>query len=660
MNRLLLPCGKPVFLAALLGLAAGDAAAQSVATIRITPEHANVVAGGSARFAAVALDSAGRELPDIAVTWGAAPFDVGWAEQDGTIHALRQGEVHVLAFAGGKSASVTLIASPKPPVTVEASARRGEIVVGGVTVVEATALTEDGEPLPDARVRFESSASRVARVDESGVVMGLAPGSARITARAGSASGAVDLHVIANPVARLEVSGGTGARTGDVVRFSARGLDAGGRPLDDVPVRWSVGGAGAEIFDDGAFVAERPGSYLVTALAGDVAATASIAIEPRVNARRLELVTSLPYDGVQAAEHWAIDDVLYVTTVSDRVYAYDIRNPLSPVLVDSVVVDAGHINDVSTTRDGRIGVITREGARSRRNGIVFLDLSDPLHPQVLSEYTATVTGGVHSAFVDEPYVYLTDDATGSLRVIDFNDVTNPREIARWEPEGVRGARSVADGPPVSISLGRMLHDVRVDDGIAYLSYWRHGLIMLDVGAGIVGGSPAEPREITRFAYNVAEYYPADHIAGTHTAWREDDYLFVGDEVFPPIFDVGAPGRIAALGHLHVLDVSDIRNPVKVAEYRVPTGGVHNFWVEDGVLYLGAYGGGIRAIDVSGELRGELHEQGRELGAIWTGHPDGYLPNLPMAWGAQPHRGVIYATDMNSGLWVARLTPVVLP
>ena len=652
---------RTLLVALALCLAPSAAAAQSVSSIRITPENAHVVVGESTQFRAVALDAEGRELPNVTVNWGAAPFEIAFAEQNGTIHAVRQGEIHVLAFAGGQSASVRLVASPKPPASLEVSAARNDLVVGGATVLRATAYTEDGEELHDARVRYESSAPRIARVDDGGVVVGLAPGSARITARAGDASETIDVRVIANPVARLEVAAPTSStRTGEVVRFTARALNAAGSAVPDAPLRWSVDRAGAQVFDDGAFVAERPGSYLVTALAGNVASTASITVEQRVNPRRLELVGNRVYSDIEAAEHWAINDVLYVSTISDRVYTYDISEPSNPVLVDSIQVDAGVINDVSTTRDGRIGVITREGARSRRNGIVFLDLSDPLHPTVLSEYTTTVTGGVHSAFVDEPYVYLTDDATGSMRVIDFSDVRNPREIARWQPEAVRGVEGIRIGDePLGITVGRMLHDVRVEDGIAYLSYWRHGLIMLDVGNGIADGSPSNPQEITRYTYNVAQYYPADHIAGTHTAWRDGNYVFVGDEVFPPLFGIGEE-PIAALGHMHVLDVTDIRNPVKVAEYRVPIGGVHNFWVEDGVLYLGAYNGGIRAIDVSGELRGRLDLQGRELGVVWTGHPEGKIPNEPMVWGAQPHNGVVYATDMNSGLWVARLSPAPVP
>ena len=38
--------------------------------------------------------------------------------------------------------------------------------------------------------------------------------------------------------------------------------------------------------------------------------------------------------------------------------------------------------------------------------------------RVISDYTATVTGGVHSAYVNGHHAYITDDATGSMRVID--------------------------------------------------------------------------------------------------------------------------------------------------------------------------------------------------------------------------------------------------
>src|SRR5206468_5252609 len=200
------------------------------------------------------------------------------------------------------------------------------------------------------------------------------------------------------------------------------------------------------------------------------------------------------------------------------------------------------------------------------------------------------------------------------------------------------------------------HDLQVKDGLAYLAYWNHGLIILDVGAGLRGGSPERPKLVSQFLYNVADYYPPDMLAGTHSVFRYKNYLFVGDEVFPAVFDLASRERIRTLGRVHVLDVSDVEHPRMVAEYHVPDQGSHNFWIDDDVMYVGNYEAGVRAVDVSGELRGELREQGREIVAVWTGSPTGYRANLPMAWGAQPHKGFVFASDIKSGLWVARLTP----
>jgi hypothetical protein len=108
------------------------------------------------------------------------------------------------------------------------------------------------------------------------------------------------------------------------------------------------------------------------------------------------------------------------------------------------------------------------------------------------------------------------------------------------------------------------------------------------------------------------------------------------------------------GIVHVVDVSDINKPRKVAEYPVPEAGAHNMWVEDDIMYMGYYTGGGRVVDVSGELRGDLYRQGREIGRLWAGDPDGFKVNLPFTWGAQPHKGLIYFNDLNSGVWIVKL------
>jgi hypothetical protein len=89
------------------------------------------------------------------------------------------------------------------------------------------------------------------------------------------------------------------------------------------------------------------------------------------------------------------------------------------------------------------------------------------------------------------------------------------------------------------------------------------------------------------------------------------------------------------------------------------------WVEDGLLYIAYYQGGLRIVDVSGDLRGDLYRQGREVGRFRTGgsEDDAIVPNSPMAWGPQPFKGNIFVSDMNSGLWVVkheRRPPTLVP
>ena len=94
-------------------------------------------------------------------------------------------------------------------------------------------------------------------------------------------------------------------------------------------------------------------------------------------------------------------DYAYVGTLYyDWMKVWDVTDPTHPVLTDSMQLDARRINDVKIHPNNRIGVLTREGASNRRNGIVILDLSTPATPTIASEYTATVTGGVHNVWIE--------------------------------------------------------------------------------------------------------------------------------------------------------------------------------------------------------------------------------------------------------------------
>jgi hypothetical protein len=327
----------------------------------------------------------------------------------------------------------------------------------------------------------------------------------------------------------------------------------------------------------------------------------------------------------------------------DRMYAWDVTNPSNPVLTDSVVVDARVVNDVKVNQAGTVAVITREGASNRRNGIVILDLSDPAHPTVASEYWETLTGGVHNTFIDGNYVYAVHNGTADLHIIDISNIEEPRQVGRW-------------GIPVHPA--KYLHDVWVEDGLAYVSYWDDGLIILDVGNGIKQGTPEEPVFVSQHLYRTrlnGTEYGNTHTAVPYTNRAGNRYVFVGDEIFPVDFDV-KQRDVQPGGYVHVIDVSDLENPVEVAKYEVPEAGVHNLWVEDDILYTAYYNAGLRAVDVSGDLRGDLRQQGREIAVLLTEGDAAFVEDRAFTWGPQLYEGNVFASDHNSGLWVTRLLP----
>jgi plastocyanin len=624
------------------------------ARVEITPRTVETTAGQQLTFSAAGYDDAGNKMEAKPTAWFATPFDLAFTDNTGNVTFTGAGEVRVGAIVNGRTGFTMITVRPQPVARVTITKPRAALAVGTGLTLHAAAEMANGDPRSDLQVQWVSLRPDIAVIDESGFVVGQAIGTASIQASVGTVKATTTVDVVRNPVRELSVAPKTTrARTGDVVRFEAVVPGQANARVSAV-ARWAVSGVGAMIDADGIFVAERPGSYAVSAIIGERSAVATVTVVPRDVARELEVVGRTPQEEFQAAEQWIVGKYAYVSTLmAGRVWVYDLSDPAKPVKVDSVAFDARVINDISTTADGKIGVLTREGASNRKNGIVFLDLADPAHPKVLSEYTETVTGGVHSAYVNGHYVYLTDDATGSLRVIDFADPAKPKEVARWQTENPL-AREVTNSEGTTLVGGRTLHDVQVVDGLLYMGYWKDGLVILDVGNGIKGGSPEKPQFVSQLRFNYSELYGPGWVAGAHSVFRYKNYVFLADEVFPAQFDLSDKARIPTKGIVHVVDVSDILNPRKVAEYDVPEAGAHNMWVENDVMYIGYYSGGARAVDVSGELRGNLYRQGREMARLWTADAKGFRPNIPFVWGAQPHNGLIYFNDVHTGIWVTKL------
>ena len=572
-----------------------------------------------------------------------------------TLIALRPGEAQLgiwLAVPADQSfewkqlGHVTVRVSEWPAARIEIERPQQKPYAGSAFRMGGRVLTTHETEHATAVISWSSSDPEAISVTPEGAAMLLRPGRAKIRAAAEGVAANLELVVLPNPVAGIELGADRSeVRTGEVVHLKPRLSDRRGIPLSDVQVLYSVTAVdgptgGAVVFDDGAFVANEPGIYAVIASAGGRSATSVITAAARGGRRAVSLIGRGAVTQVETSDLWVFEgqdgrDYAYTGTHAggggQRMFVWDVTDPGSPILTDSVVVDARVVGDVKVNEDASVAVITREGASNRRNGIVLLDLSEPAHPVVLSEFTDSLTAGVHNTWIHGDVVYAINDGTYAVHIIDISNPVRPRHAGRWELRP--GERN------------KYLHDIWVKDGLAYVSYWDDGIVILDVGAGIKGGTPWEPQFVSLYKYPEGN---------THVAFRYGNHLFVGDE----FYSCAECSYNGPRGYVHVIDVSDIEAPKEVARFEVPEAGAHNIWAEDDLLYIAYYQGGLRVVDISGELRGDLYAQGRQVGWYHSAGKIGeaFRPNSPFAWGPQPHKGHIFFSDHHSGLWVVKVEP----
>lgn len=624
----------------------------AIAVVRISAETLTPRAGDTIRVRPAAVDAGGAVLDGVELRLRAPERQLDVLD-DSSLVALREGEavVTVEAFRGrlpavaDSSERLTLRILPAPLEGLELTAP-DRMYADTRSEARARALTTTGRPRElEPPITWSSSDQGVLRVSEAGGLDAVAPGTATLSASAETRSARATIRVVPNPIARMELRPAfADLEVGEVVHLSARALDGRGGVVDDVPFDWAVevvdGGleGDARVDVDGAFVADAPGTYRVVATTGSRAAAAEVRARARPARRPVALVgrRGLPAGagqttGLRVFEGVDGRDYAYTgTRTTGTLYAWDVTEPARPALTDSVKLAGSRILDIQIDADATLAAVADGGGPSGRGGVSLLDLLDPGHPRRIGRPIDTGARAAPGVWIEGNLLYVAHDAR-ELRVLDISDPETPRPVGGWAPEAV----------------GAVVHDVSVKDGFAYLSCGADGLVILDVGAGIVGGTPAAPRLVSRYAYR---YRLGDEVLGNaHRAVRYRNWVFVADRAEGCGACVNGPR-----GYVRVLDVADIERPVQVARYRVPEAGVRELWAEDDRLYVGYGQAGVRIVDLSGELRGDLWRQGRETGWFMTSRAgvdadDG--AGAAMSLAAQPYEGRLFVTDRDSGLWI---------
>jgi hypothetical protein len=651
---------KHIGLLAILFIGASTALFAQEKNIKLLNERLELRVNEQMQLQAQVVDESGRVLPDTVVFFSRARRSLA-ISREGEVKALKPGTHAFFAttLGGNRIRENFELQVLYPPITsIEWTQKNNSFYAG--TKLDLNFSVEDslGSTRSIGDVRLASTNPEIMSVNDFGQLIVHKAGKASLQAITDEQM-IFDwaIEVKNNPANSIELDlthSTDTIRTGDVVQLQAIVLDNGNNEVKDAPVQFSYiaypddqlgQGSSAQIAQDGRFVANDPGHYTLVARSGNLINERTIRVDARKVRRNLEVVGKGIVPDVKTSDLWVwegVDGRDYAITgtwgARGEAFLWDVTDPSNIHTIDTVQVDARTVNDVKVSKDGTIAIITREGASNRKNGIIILDVTNPAETKILSEYTDGLTGGVHNTFIYENHVYAVNYGR-KYDIINIEDPTNPYTVGVFE----------LDTP------GHSIHDVWIEDGIAYSSNWSDGVVVVDVGSNSsadmpgAGGSPQNPTLLGSYTYPSGWNHAAFPFKSKSTG---KFFVAAGDEAFPYGLDTQGPNRAA--GWIHFIEFDGWESPDEVARYQVPEAGSHNYWIEDDVMYAAFYNGGLRVVDVSGELMGDLYEQGREIALFLPSDPKAAIPNSTFTWGPQPYKGLIYLSDWNSGIWAVKL------
>ena len=234
-----------------------------VASVAVTPSPASVQVGLTLQLTATPKDANGNPLSGRVITWASDNTSVATVDGNGLVTAVAVGSATITATSEGKSGTSAVTVTTVPVASVTVSPSPASVQQGATVQLTATPKDANGNPLSGRVVTWSSNNTAVARVNSSGLVTGVAAGTATITATSEGKSGTSTLTVTAVPVASVTVSPSPATvQQGSTVQLTATPKDANGNPLSGRVVTWS---------SNNTAVARVNGSGLVTGVAAGTA-----------------------------------------------------------------------------------------------------------------------------------------------------------------------------------------------------------------------------------------------------------------------------------------------------------------------------------------------------------------------------------------------------
>ena len=250
-------------------------------TVAVTPATTQLTAlGDTVQLSAEVRDQNGQVMAGAAVTWSSSAASIAAVSGSGLVTAAGNGTATITATAGSASGSATVSVAQRVS-SVSVSPAADTLVEGDTLHLSAEAVDGNGHAVAGAEFEWESSDTLVARVDDLGLVTGVAAGEAEITATSSGVTGRAQVTVAAPVPTTVEVTPDSVVFTaiGQTEQLSAEVRDQIGRAMVGVAVSWSSSDKLVATVDGGGLVtAVGSGSAIVSAGAGEVSGSAVVTV----------------------------------------------------------------------------------------------------------------------------------------------------------------------------------------------------------------------------------------------------------------------------------------------------------------------------------------------------------------------------------------------
>ena len=181
------------------GTSAISVANVTIASVTVSPASTSLFVGQTVQLTATPKDSAGNPLTGQTITWSSDNIPVATVSASGLVTGTTAGTATIRAATGGKSGTSSIAVAIVPIASVAVSPASATVQTGSTVPLAATPKDSAGNALTGRTVSWASSNLTVATVNSSGLVSGVALGTATITATSGGKSGSSAITVVAPP-----------------------------------------------------------------------------------------------------------------------------------------------------------------------------------------------------------------------------------------------------------------------------------------------------------------------------------------------------------------------------------------------------------------------------------------------------------------------------